>query len=149
MSCPFNVIDVNRNVLEAVNLIKDKGSKSIIITNNGKPVGILTDRDILFKVVARGRSAQDVRLDEVMSSPIITVSAETSFKDACEKMKAYKLRRLLVVENDKPVGLFTMKTGMCSTHVYRLTDKSIPGSWLHKHIHEVTEEALEHCEEKI
>jgi len=63
-----------------------------------RPVGIITDRDIACRAIAAGKNALELKAEDCMSSPCVTVSAEVSLDDCCEAMEKHKVRRLLVVD---------------------------------------------------
>ena len=68
-----------------------------VLDRNGQPVGVVTDRDIALRGVAKGRSS-DVPVSEVMSSPVVTVTRETSVDDCCRTMEDNQIRRVPVVD---------------------------------------------------
>lgn len=65
-----------------------------------KPVGVVTDRDITVRTVARGLNPLDIPAGEVMTSPVVTVTPDTSLKQCCDEMERHQIRRVLVVDHD-------------------------------------------------
>lgn len=63
-----------------------------------KPIGVVTDRDITIRTVARGINPLDVPASEVMTTPVITVTPDTSLKSCCDVMESHQIRRVLVVD---------------------------------------------------
>lgn len=63
-----------------------------------KPVGIITDRDIVCRTVAWGENPLEIKVSECMSKPCVTVEPETTVKDCCKVMEDYKIRRVPVVD---------------------------------------------------
>jgi CBS domain-containing protein len=61
-------------------------------------VGVITDRDIVARAVAKGKSPLDVTADACMSSPVVTVTAEMSLEECCRVMEEHKIRRVPVVD---------------------------------------------------
>ncbi len=98
-------VDGEENAYTASKIMRQNGIGSVIVTNQGKPVGIVTERDILYKVVAEDLSVTHVRLRKIMSSPLVTVSGETKVRDALHIMRDKNFRRLVVTEGDKIVGI--------------------------------------------
>ncbi|MCX8205093.1 MAG: CBS domain-containing protein [Candidatus Nezhaarchaeota archaeon] len=96
-------------VRDAAQLMVEREVGSVIVTEAGRPVGILTERDVLRRVVMRGLDPSKVKVREVMSSPLITVKADAYIIDAGRLMADRNIRRLLVVEGDRPVGVVTQK----------------------------------------
>ena len=83
---------------------------SCIVLNHNLPVGIVTEQDINCKVVAKDLKPSTVHVNEIMSTPLITVSAEKTVGDAAHMMVTHKVRRLPVVdENKKVIGIVTVR----------------------------------------
>jgi len=96
-------------VKEAAALMLREGVGSLIIIEDEEPVGILTERDLLYKVVAMGKVPSRILADKVMSSPVITISPDSSVSVAAKRMSDLHLRRLPVVEDGKLIGMLTEK----------------------------------------
>ncbi|MEM5792855.1 MAG: CBS domain-containing protein [Candidatus Aenigmatarchaeota archaeon] len=80
---------------------------SIIVTKKRRPIGIITETDIVKRVVALAKDPKKLRASDIMSSPIIYVNPEEDIYDVVKKMEKYKIRRFPVVENGKIVGILT------------------------------------------
>lgn len=89
----------------AVEMAK-KDISSILLKSGDEFVGILTDRDII-RVVAQGLSLKNVKAEEVMKSPLISISEDASVQEAAEKMRDNKIRRLVVKNRERVVGMIT------------------------------------------
>jgi CBS domain-containing protein len=85
---------------------------AILVTENGKIIGIYTERDYLYKGEIEGRSAKDTKLKDVMVSKMITVTNETTVEQCMGLMKQYRIRHLPVVEHDQLIGLVSMRDVM-------------------------------------
>lgn len=103
------MISKKASVMDAAREMKGDGVGSIIIVDNGKPVGIVTESDILRKVVAEGKYPSKISVEEIMSCPPVTISPEAKIEEAIKIMGANKIRRLPVVENEKLVGMVTQR----------------------------------------
>ena len=68
-----------------------------------KPIGVVTDRDIVCRLVAKGREPTELTAKDCMSSPVVTVTADTALEDCARLMEQYQLRRLPVVAEDGTV----------------------------------------------
>ncbi|UCC24579.1 MAG: CBS domain-containing protein [Gemmatimonadales bacterium] len=80
----------------------------VVVDLEGKPVGILTDRDIAVKCVAEGMGGE-VRVEEIMTRPVSTVHEDTSIDEAVKHMSGAQIRRLVVVDDDRSlVGLLAL-----------------------------------------
>ena len=83
---------------------------SVIILGNGQPIGIVTEEDITCKVVAKDLKPSTVQVKEIMSTPLITVSADKTVGDAAHMMVKHKVRRLPVIDAKKKViGIVTVR----------------------------------------
>ncbi|MFZ2071606.1 MAG: CBS domain-containing protein [Halobacteriota archaeon] len=85
------------------------GVGSVVITKEGKPVGIVTDRDIALKVTVKDKIPREIKAKEIMSSPVITIGPDEPQERACKLMAERGIRRLLVMENDKLVGIISVR----------------------------------------
>jgi CBS domain-containing protein len=97
-------IDVNKSVFEAAQLMASQGLGCLIVMDKVLPVGIITERDIVRRVVAK-HSSPDVNVSEVMTKTLITVDPNTSLKEAARIMSTNKIRRLPILKNNKLVGI--------------------------------------------
>ena len=80
---------------------------SIVVVKGDRPVGIITERDILRRIVEPCLAPETLRAREVMTSPIITISSTANIDEASRIMARKKIKRLLVMENEKLVGIIT------------------------------------------
>ena len=78
----------------------------VVVTENSKPIGIITERDFVTKVAAEGRPLF-TEISEVMSSPLITIDPEETIWEASEIMKEKLIHKLPVIENDRILGVIT------------------------------------------
>ncbi len=102
------LVDVNESVNHAVKLMVDHKSGSIVVTRNGEPVGIVTEWDVLSRVVAQGKDASKTAVKDVMSSPVLSVPAQMKAGEAISLMVHNKYRRLVVKEGTRLLGIITL-----------------------------------------
>jgi CBS domain-containing protein len=103
-------------VAEAAKVMRDKDVLSVLVVVNSKnsnvPIGIVTERDILYRVVAENKGPFKITLKNVMSSPLITIAEEESVKDAVLLMRSKHIRRLVVREkaggSNNIIGIVTL-----------------------------------------
>jgi len=94
---------------KAAQLMRDKDVGSIVVTDNGGSVhGIVTDRDIVVRAVADAKHPEETRVEDVCSSDPTVVSADASIEDAVKEMRDHNVRRVPVVEDDKPIGIVSL-----------------------------------------
>ena len=95
------------SVSEAARLMDERSIGSVLIEENGRVIGIMTERDILRKIVAKGKNPDRVKVKEIMNDPVITIDANEDIFEASKIMDEKKIRRLVVVENGQIVGKIT------------------------------------------
>lgn len=102
-------VDGEDSVMDAAKLMSEKGLSSLAVRNESMNMlqGMITDRDIVKRVVAKGLNPTRVKVREVMVSPLITISEEATVDDAANKMKENKVRRLVVEKNHQKVGIIS------------------------------------------
>ncbi len=91
----------------AANLMADDCVSSLVVVDDGTVVGIITEKDFLERVVAKGRSTLDIKVREVMSYPVISVSPEVSVLEAGRVAEERHVKRLPVIDDGKLVGIVT------------------------------------------
>lgn len=102
-------VEPNTTVLDAAKLMKQRKIGNVIVVEKKHPIGILTESDILKKVVAEGKVAKDVIVKDVMSTPIIIIDPYVTLEEAMKTMGKCNVRRLPVIENDELIGIITQK----------------------------------------
>ena len=100
-------VDVNKTALEAATILKEKDISFLVIVENTKPIGIVTERDFVRKIVTEDKQASKIPLTEIMSPKFRSVGPSTEIDDAVQKMLNFNIRRLLVLEEDSLVGVIT------------------------------------------
>ena len=94
------------SIESAARIMRDEDTGAVPVVQNGRPIGMVTDRDIVIRAVADGGANRTVR--EVVTDRLVSVSPETSTREAAELMSAHQIRRLPVVENDRLVGIVSL-----------------------------------------
>jgi trk system potassium uptake protein TrkH len=109
VSRQFVLIDGEIDVAKAVETMQARNGDTIIVTRRGAPIGIVTDSDILDKVVQTGGDSDTILLKTVMTSPVITASPKATAREVLGLMRFYKIKRIPIIEDDKVVGIVTQK----------------------------------------
>ncbi len=99
-------IDASKTVIEAAVLMSQNNVGDLVIMENNMPVGIVTERDLVRRVLAVGKPT-DTRLLEVMSTPLRMIDPEAPIKEAARRMISKGIRRLVVIKDNKLVGIIT------------------------------------------
>ncbi|MEM2320831.1 MAG: CBS domain-containing protein [Candidatus Bathyarchaeia archaeon] len=100
-------LDENLPVIEAVKKMLENSVWSVVVTAKDIPVGVVTERDILRRVIAKGFDVNRVPLKDIMSCPIITIDPDVSFGEAWKLMVEKDIRRIYVIEKGKIIGRVT------------------------------------------
>lgn len=96
-----------QTIREAAVLMEQAGVGSLAVIDGQNLVGIVTDRDLVRRGLARGL-ASDARVDGVMTSPVVTISADADLHDAFAIFRTHAVRRLAVVRDEQFVGMTTV-----------------------------------------
>jgi len=100
-------IEEDKSALDAAKLISEKDISFLVIVKDDKPIGIITERDFVRKIAAQDKQSALIRLSEIMSYKFRWVEPSTEIVDAVQKMLNHNIRRLIVLENEKLVGVIT------------------------------------------
>ena len=95
------------SVAEASLGMYKKGEGCAVVLRQGKPFGIVTERDVTWKVAAKGLNPNSVRVAEIMSTPLVTIDPNADLTEAAKIMKKHKIRRLAVVKEGTLHGVLT------------------------------------------
>jgi CBS domain-containing protein len=115
MTKKLETIAISNSAQEAAKKMRDKNVSSLLVidnnnNNNSRPIGIVTERDLVRKVCVNDASSKHTMIQEITSSPLITIDAISSVEVAADVMIQNKVRHLLVVEDNdvnKPLGIIT------------------------------------------
>lgn len=100
-------IEPDRTVHHAAVIMEQSGVGALAVIDGGCLVGVVTDRDLVRRALARGLAA-DARVDGVMSAPVVTIDAEADLHDAFGLFRTHAVRRLAVVREGRFVGMITV-----------------------------------------
>ncbi len=106
------VLGIDSSLFDIANVMKKYDIGFIPICNNHKIVGILTDRDIVTRIIANN----DDKIDGYLTVDLITIDFDSDIKDALDIMTKHKVKRLLVVENNKFKGIISL-SDILSTNI--------------------------------
>ena len=101
-------IDASATVFDAIKKIVDKNVGSILVTEGEEVVGIMTERDYLRKIAVLGRTSHETLVSEIMTSPLVYVTPETTIEESMAIMTDRRIRHLPVVENEDVVGIISI-----------------------------------------
>jgi CBS domain-containing protein len=101
-------VSPDTSVMNALEIMADKNIGSIIVLQDGKYLGIMTERDYSRKVVLKGKSSTDTRVSEIMSTDLPSVKPTDSIEHCMELMSGQNIRYMPVFDKDDLVGIISM-----------------------------------------
>ena len=101
-------VDVGVNIRKAVERMNNHEIGCLVVLEKGNFAGILTERDVLKRVLAKARNPDETLVGDVMSKPLTVVSPEASLEEALELMFEKRVKKLIVAKDKELVGLITM-----------------------------------------
>lgn len=122
---PIITIDVEASVTEASKAMVDNDRGSVVATRDEETVGILTERDIMKKVVAKSLDPASTKVGDVMTSSPVTIEKDRPLREAIDLMNRKGVRRMLLTEKGKIVGIFTFRDIIKHTRVCLYCGKEI------------------------
>ncbi|MDE3017823.1 MAG: CBS domain-containing protein [Nitrospirota bacterium] len=105
----FISVDRDTDVRKAAQVMRDRNIGSVFITRDNEIIGILTDTDLVRRVVAVGADAAKTPVEQIMSAPILTIEENKTILDANDMMAAHHLRHLGVTRNGALVGMISVR----------------------------------------
>lgn len=100
-------INADESVTVAAKLMRDKSVGSLIVVHEDQVLGIVTERDLVHRVLASMRNPNTVFMTDVMTSPVVTISQREDVASAAKLMKEKGIRRLVVMNQQELVGVLT------------------------------------------
>lgn len=95
-------------VKDVVKLMNKHEIGCLVVEENGEPVGIVTERDLLKRVLAKSKELRNMKVREIMSEPVLSVTPNVEIEDAAKLMLQNKIKKLPIVEEGKLLGLVTL-----------------------------------------
>lgn len=105
----ISTISTEASAAEASKTMSTDKVGYIIALEKGRPVGIVTERDLVLKILAKDKNPNEIKISECMSSPLVSIDPDKSIEEAVETMKKHGFRRLPVVKNNIIYGIFTAR----------------------------------------
>lgn len=109
MTKNIKVIDSTATLLEAAEMMRDENIGALPVADAGRPIGMLTDRDIVVRALADYKDPAQTPVRDVITPRLSTVFADTDISEAAALMAREQVRRLLVIDHDQiPVGILSL-----------------------------------------
>jgi CBS domain-containing protein len=101
-------IEASATVFEAIKKIVEHNVGSILVTRDGDVIGIMTERDYLRKIAILGRTSHDTIVEQIMTTPLVYITPETTIEESMAIMTDRRIRHLPVVESDEVIGVVSI-----------------------------------------
>ncbi|MFH0896772.1 MAG: CBS domain-containing protein [Candidatus Bathyarchaeota archaeon] len=110
MSSPVTTVFENDSVAHVAKLIAERDIGSIVVIDRkGNPVGIITERDIVTRIASKNLLPSEIKANDAMTSPLKTIDINMDIKEAAKLMQQYDIRRLVVIDKNKMVGIISSR----------------------------------------
>lgn len=118
-------VEPDTRVRDAVELMNENEIGCLVVTKKGKPVGIVTERDILKKIVCQSKNPEQVKVSEIMSQPLVVGKIDMDLGDVARLMLKRNVKKLPIVNGGNLVGLITLTDIVRVDHIEHLFIKII------------------------
>jgi CBS domain-containing protein len=108
MTANPRTLKASDTIMTAAQIMRDENIGTVIVTQGGQIRGVVTDRDIVVRAVGEGADNRSTQLGDICSADVETVTPDTSIDDAVEIMRMKAIRRLPVLDGDRPVGVISL-----------------------------------------
>ena len=105
MNTNLVILESDKFTDEALNLMKEKDVRSVLVSHLGEVMGIVSKTDILFKVMSQGRNPGKVRLREIMTSPVLAVDPHNTIQETLSIMDKHVIRQVIVSSHSAVLGM--------------------------------------------
>lgn len=103
------IVKLGTSVADAVQVMKRQASSSVLVGDAARAVGILSEEDVVYKVVAFDKNPSSVKVEEVMSSPVISMDIKRPIYEIYRTMANHHIRHLLITDEERQVGFVSVK----------------------------------------
>jgi len=107
MISDVKTIEKDATIQEAAEVMSKHGIGSLIVTEDSRVIGIVTERDILIKVVSESKDATKTYVKDIMTKEVIMIKPDADIEDAADIMMERKIKKLPVVEGNALIGIIT------------------------------------------
>jgi CBS domain-containing protein/DNA-directed RNA polymerase subunit RPC12/RpoP len=110
-------VEEDKPILSAAKIMVERGVGSLVVTSGNRRAGIITERDMLKKVLAEGRNPETTKVREIMTSQPVTIDHDRTLREALDLMTRRGVRRMLVTQGGQLVGIFTHRDVLAMSRI--------------------------------
>ncbi|MBN1850080.1 MAG: CBS domain-containing protein [Deltaproteobacteria bacterium] len=127
MTSKVEYVSAEATVYDAIEKMVDLGIRSLLVrfSANDKDDGVITARDVVFKVLAKNKDPKDVQVSQIASKPIICVDPEVDIIEASARMEASNITRVFVSKRDKIIGFVSLMDIMAAKLIMRARGENV------------------------
>jgi CBS domain-containing protein len=115
---------VNASAREAVKTMESQNIGSIVVMEHDRPVGIITERDIVVRIASPSMDPRNMKVQDIMSSPLVTIKGDASVEEAVALMDKRNIKKIVVMEDGKLAGMLTYTDiARSAPHIMKLYDE--------------------------
>ena len=104
---PVSAVLQSTHVSDVAKIMVEQNVGAVVVTREYEPLGIITERDIIERIVLTNKNVNEIAAQEIMTAPLLTIDSNRTVEDALAIMNKNNLRRLVVVNGNKLVGIVT------------------------------------------
>lgn len=104
----FFAVGPEATAYDALELMAEKNIGALLVVDNGRPIGVFSERDYARKVILKGKSSKNTPVRALMSSPLITVTSDTTLRDCMVLMTDKRIRHLPVLDHEVLMGVVSI-----------------------------------------
>ena len=121
MTTKIKFIDGDGSVYDAIEKMVDRRIRSLVVRFHGKETehGVITARDIVFKVLAKGINPNSIKVSEIASKPLVCVDSSMNLNEITRVMQKHNVARIFVCEREKITGVISLLDLMAATLIIR------------------------------
>ncbi len=105
LSTDVLILESDKTAADATAKMKERDARSVLVTHSGEAIGIVSKTDVLFKVMAQGKNPDKIKLREIMSSPVITLSPQSTVGEALAIMDKHVVRQVIISSSSSVIGI--------------------------------------------
>jgi len=127
MTTKIEYVDAEKTVYDAIERMVDRRIRSLVVKFPGKDAehGIITARDVVFKVLSKGVNPKDITVSDIASKPIVCVDQDIDLVEVAELMEQSNIARIFVCEGEKIIGVVALLDVMAATLIMRARGEDV------------------------